>query len=199
MAITFDDGYKEQLSIAKWLASRGIKATFFVIVGLREYMGRALLTPSDLRYIRSLGHEIGSHTMTHIDMVNTDAELIRRELVESKRMLEDMLNESITSFAYPFGPHTAVAAQIAREIYKVVRGTYIGPATGYRIFDEHCCVLAYNLRLSNIYEIFRLKKLDTSILYFHLPNLAKLDIILQALRVLRPRYLTLTELYDKIK
>jgi len=49
VVLTFDDGYREHLLIARWLARRGIKATFFVITGLRWYMGRELLRPDELR------------------------------------------------------------------------------------------------------------------------------------------------------
>jgi peptidoglycan/xylan/chitin deacetylase (PgdA/CDA1 family) len=194
VALTFDDGYREQLSIARYLAKRGIKATFFVITGLREFMGRRLLRPSEIKEIASMGHEIGSHTVTHIDMVRAPEDVLRRELVESKKYLSELLNNEVTSFAYPYGPHSETAARLARQVYRVVRTTYIGPAKNYKLLDEHGCVVAFNLRLSNIYEVLKLKNQNTVVLYTHLLSPAKLNLLLIVLRVLKPEFVTLSEL-----
>jgi peptidoglycan/xylan/chitin deacetylase (PgdA/CDA1 family) len=195
VALTFDDGYREHLAIARYLARRGIRATFFVITGLREYMGRELLGPSEIKEIASMGHEIGSHTVTHIDMSRAPEDVIYRELVESKRYLSELLSDEVTSFAYPYGPHSEVAARLARQVYRVVRTTYVGPARNYKLLDEHGCVVAFNLRLSNIYEVLRLKNLDTVVLYTHLPSITKLDLLLKALKIMRPRFITVSELW----
>jgi peptidoglycan/xylan/chitin deacetylase (PgdA/CDA1 family) len=195
IALTFDDGYREHLAIARYLTRRGIRATFFVITGLREYMGKELLKPEEIREIASMGHEIGSHTVTHIDMSRAPEDVMYRELVESKRYLSELLSDEVTSFAYPYGPHSEVAARLARQVYRVVRTTYVGPARNYKLLDEHGCVVAFNLRLSNIYEVLRLKNLDTVVLYTHLPSITKLNLLLKALRIMRPRFITLSELW----
>jgi peptidoglycan/xylan/chitin deacetylase (PgdA/CDA1 family) len=195
VALTFDDGYRDQLSIARYLAKRGVKATFFVITGLREFMGRRLLRPSEIKEIASMGHEIGSHTVTHIDMVRAPEDVMRRELVESKKYLSELLNNEVTSFAYPYGPHSETAARLARQVYRVIRTTYIGPAKNYKLLDEHGCIAAFNLRLSNIYELIRLRKLNILVLYAHLPSRAKLDIMLAALKVLKARFVTISEAF----
>jgi peptidoglycan/xylan/chitin deacetylase (PgdA/CDA1 family) len=195
IALTFDDGYREHSAIARYLTRRGIRATFFVITGLREYMGKELLKPEEIREIASMGHEIGSHTVTHIDMSRAPEDVMYRELVESKRYLSELLSDEVTSFAYPYGPHSEVAARLARQVYRVVRTTYVGPARNYKLLDEHGCVVAFNLRLSNIYEVLRLKNLDTVVLYTHLPSITKLNLLLKALRIMRPRFITLSELW----
>ncbi|MCC6004394.1 MAG: polysaccharide deacetylase family protein [Thermofilum sp.] len=195
VALTFDDGYRDQLSIARYLAKRGVKATFFVITGLREFMGRRLLRPSEIKEIASMGHEIGSHTVTHIDMVRAPEDVMRRELVESKKYLSELLNNEVTSFAYPYGPHSETAARLARQVYRVIRTTYIGSAKNYNLLDEHGCIAAFNLRLSNIYELIRLRKLNILVLYAHLPSRAKLDIMLAALKVLKARFVTISEAF----
>jgi len=196
IALTFDDGFREHLAIARYLARHGIKATFFVITGLREYMGKELLKPEEIRKIASMGHEIGSHTVTHIDMTNTPEDVIYRELTESKRFLSDLLGGEVASFAYPYGPHSEVAAKLAKQMYKIVRTTYMGPAKKYNLFDEHGCVVAFNLRLSNIYDVINLKNLDIIVLYTHLPNIMKLHMLINVLKFLRPRFVTLSEAFD---
>jgi len=196
VGLTFDDGFVEQLQVARYLAKLGIRATFFVITGLREYMGHELMGPAQWRELAGLGHEVGSHTVTHIDMVKSSEDLIVRELVESKKKIEEAIGNEVVSFAYPYGPHSEKAAKLARSIYRVVRTTYIGPASRYQLFDEHGCMVAFNLRLSNIYEVLRLRKFDSVILFTHIPSLRKLEFILRALSILKPRYMTLKELMD---
>jgi len=197
VVLTFDDGYREHLKIAHFLAKHNIRATFFVITGLKEYMGRELLNPSEIKEIASMGHEIGSHTVTHIDMVKAPEDIILRELVESKEYLSKLLGTEILSFAYPYGPHNDVAAKLANSVYRIVRTTYIGSAKHYRLFDKHGCIVAFNLRLSNLYELTRLRKQDTLVLYTHLPSITKLNLMLVALKALKPRFLTLCEAFEK--
>jgi peptidoglycan/xylan/chitin deacetylase (PgdA/CDA1 family) len=197
VVLTFDDGYREHLKIAHFLAKHNIRATFFVITGLKEYMGRELLNPSEIKEIASMGHEIGSHTVTHIDMVKAPEDIILRELVESKEYLSKLLGTEILSFAYPYGPHNDVAAKLANSVYRIVRTTYIGSAKHYRLFDKHRCIVAFNLRLSNLYELTRLRKQDTLVLYTHLPSITKLNLMLVALKALKPRFLTLCEAFEK--
>jgi peptidoglycan/xylan/chitin deacetylase (PgdA/CDA1 family) len=198
VALTFDDGFKEHLEIARFLARRGIRATFFVITGLRTFMGRELLSPSEIKEIASLGHEIGSHTVTHIDMTHTPEDIMLKELVESKKFLSELLGYEVNSFAYPYGPHSDVAAVLARRVYRVVRTTYIGPAKGYKILDRHGCINAFNLRLLNLYELRELlRRTDTLVLFMHLPSTMKLRIIIAALKTLSPssEFLTLSEVF----
>ena len=195
IALTFDDGYKEHLRIARYLAKHGIRATFFIITGLREYMGRKLLEPEDVRMIHEMGHEIGSHTMTHIDMTRTDRGTMLKELVRSKEVLEDIIHDAVVSFAYPYGPHSDEAARLARGIYPIVRGTYLGNARHYKLFDEHGCIMAFNLRVDNVYEVLELRKFNYVVLFTHAPNLIKLSLLLKALSLLRPKYVTLREIF----
>jgi peptidoglycan/xylan/chitin deacetylase (PgdA/CDA1 family) len=194
VALTFDDGYMEHLKIARFLARRGIRATFFVITGLRTFMGRELLSPSEVKEIASLGHEIGSHTVTHIDMTHTPEDVMLKELVESKKFLSELLGCEVNSFAYPYGPHSDTAARLAKQIYRVVRTTYVGSAKGYRLFDKHGCLVAFNLRLSNLYEVFRLREIDILVLYTHVPSIMKLNLVLSVLKILKPEFVTLKEL-----
>ena len=48
-----------------------------------------------------MGHTIGSHTMSHPNLAYIDQESLMFELKESKRILEDNLNEPILDFSYP--------------------------------------------------------------------------------------------------
>ncbi len=113
LAITFDDCYRDNLFAARVLSEHGLPATFFVptaYVGTdhvfawdRGLKQMANLTWDDVHEMLRLGHEIGSHTVTHADLAQAPEEQARRELVESKKTLEDKLHRPVRWFAYPFG------------------------------------------------------------------------------------------------
>jgi peptidoglycan/xylan/chitin deacetylase (PgdA/CDA1 family) len=62
--------------------------------------------------MRAGGAEIGSHTYSHLNLARLDPADALRELRLSKDILEDRLQERVTSFAYPFGkPRRHVAPE----------------------------------------------------------------------------------------
>ena len=113
VAITFDDCYRDNLAAAQLLHDHQLPATFFIPtqyvgtdhvfpwdVGLKRMPN---LTWADVRAIQSLGHEIGSHTVSHPDLGRLGVDEVRRELADSKRTLEETLGRRVRFFAYPFG------------------------------------------------------------------------------------------------
>ncbi len=113
LAMTFDDCYRDNLLAARVLADYGLPACFFIptaFVGTehvfdwdRDLPRMANLRWDEVREMAALGHEIGSHTVTHPDMAQVSDDQARRELVESKRVLESQLGRPVRWFAYPFG------------------------------------------------------------------------------------------------
>jgi peptidoglycan/xylan/chitin deacetylase (PgdA/CDA1 family) len=113
VAVTFDDCYRDNLPAARVLTEHGLPACFFVPSG---YVGTDHVFPWDerlprmpnltwdeVRAMAALGHEIGSHTVTHPDMGAISEEQARRELAESKKTIEEQLGRAVRWFAYPFG------------------------------------------------------------------------------------------------
>lgn len=62
-----------------------------------------MLTSAQLLAIRSAGMGVGAHTVNHPILARLDAASARREIAESRAMLEDRLGERIGLFAYPNG------------------------------------------------------------------------------------------------
>ncbi len=89
------------------------RAAFFLVPGAlggRSEWERAfglelseLMTWSDARAIAGEGMSIGSHSMTHADLRQTDESSIGSEVVRSREELEQRLGISVRSFAVPFG------------------------------------------------------------------------------------------------
>ena len=113
VAITFDDCYRDNLFAARVLAEHGLPASFFVptqYVGTdhqfdwdRELPRMPNLTWDDIHEMVGLGHTIESHTVSHADLGLIDAAQARREMADSRKVLEDKLGQPIEFLAYPYG------------------------------------------------------------------------------------------------
>jgi peptidoglycan/xylan/chitin deacetylase (PgdA/CDA1 family) len=113
VAITFDDCYADNLQAAQVLCDYGLPATFFIPTG---YIGTSLrfdwdrtlpplpnLTWDQVRQIVRLGHDIGSHTVNHVNLGLAPREVAWAELVDSRQAIEEQLQRPCRYFAYPFG------------------------------------------------------------------------------------------------
>jgi len=114
VALTFDDGYESVYThVFPEMSDRGITGTVFPVVGsigmenhwdvrlsLRRFKH---LSWEHLSELSRAGFEIGSHTMSHRDLTRMDLPRLRRELRDSKHMLEDRLGAKVRSIAFPFG------------------------------------------------------------------------------------------------
>ena len=63
----------------------------------------AMMTWEQAREMQKGGVDFGAHTMTHPVVSRLQTEDLRRELSESKRLIEQRLNSPVDSFAFPFG------------------------------------------------------------------------------------------------
>lgn len=110
-ALTFDDGYADNFTLARSIIdSAGGRATFFVPSGLLGSDER--MTWEQVRELSDTGFEIGSHTRTHCELPGLEPATLQDEIAGSREELQDQLGTVIESFAYPRGlfDHRAKAA-----------------------------------------------------------------------------------------
>ncbi len=115
LAITFDDGYRDNFDNAAPVLERlGLPATFFVITqwmgsGVTAWWDQGLSAPhpwmtwEQVRALHRRGFEIGAHTRTHADLGRVGEAEATEEIVGGRRDLERQLGAPVDLFAYPYG------------------------------------------------------------------------------------------------
>ena len=96
--LTFDDGPDPKWTpkILDILKEKKVSATFFILGQNAENY------PGLVRRIVDEGHEIGSHTYTHVNLSLCDDERVRIELNATQRLLQTITGRSTTLFRPPY-------------------------------------------------------------------------------------------------
>jgi len=116
IAITFDDGYAENLDQAiPELIRRKIPCTYFVTTDnverqipfshdLDRKIPLCVNSISELRYMAKNGVQIGGHTASHLDLGKPwGRDRLLAEISDSRKKLQDWTGQEIAYFAFPFG------------------------------------------------------------------------------------------------
>jgi peptidoglycan/xylan/chitin deacetylase (PgdA/CDA1 family) len=129
IAVTFDDGFRSVMENAlPVMQERGIPATIFVPVG---YIGKKpgwvsdsqdlnledeVLNETQLRGLAD-NHlvKVGSHSITHKRLSQLDPKEAHEELVESKKILENILGKRVDLFAFPYGDYNEETIELCAK------------------------------------------------------------------------------------
>ena len=112
VALTYDDGPNDPWTerLLDLLSRHNVQATFFLI-------GRFVRQrPGIARAIRSNGHVVGNHTMTHPVLLWKSPDRVREELAGCNAALEDALGEPVRFFRPPHGARRPDVLRAAREL-----------------------------------------------------------------------------------
>lgn len=120
--MTFDDAFLSTCQLARPVLSRlGVPATIFVPTAFADsgrplswaHLDRWLGTPyepelkpaswEDLAELRDAGWEVGSHSVSHLQLTELGPEDLDVQLRDSKAAIERRLGERCRSIAYPYG------------------------------------------------------------------------------------------------
>ncbi len=142
VVLFFDDGWLNQYVIAyPYLQRYGFKATFGVTTDLigADRVGGIEWGRMNIAEIKSLilgGMEIASHSWHHYDLTKLTDYLYTKELVTSKKYLQDCLHIPIKTFIVPYSVSTPAIDQTIKEYYAYERTDKVGNATVYFVGNE---------------------------------------------------------------
>jgi peptidoglycan/xylan/chitin deacetylase (PgdA/CDA1 family) len=126
VVLTFDDGYRNVLRNGlPVLQQQGFRAIEYIVadlIGQRNEWDvvhgdapEPLMDVSEIRDWLAAGQEIGSHSLTHRNLVKLSTDDAREQIFASKKRLEDTFGIPIRHFCYPHGKWNAQVRDLVRE------------------------------------------------------------------------------------
>lgn len=200
IALTFDDGYLSHYDVARSLSAIGVRATFFITthINSEDFL---VSVPEKIVEMSKMGHEIGSHSCTHPNLLLLSQSEREYELKESRRWLENLLGKNILSFAYPYFLYNEKVLRDTHRFYPISRSRYlhVGPSN-VDTFKVHFLTRKNVLPvLSN--SMFKDAE-NSALVVLHDMNPLQIAFLLSSLKVLTKtmfheiKFVTLRELSD---
>jgi peptidoglycan/xylan/chitin deacetylase (PgdA/CDA1 family) len=125
--ISFDDGNQSVFEKAFPVMEKyGFSGTVYIVSN--RLKSKDFMHKRELSELSDAGWEIGSHSMTHTNLVQNHA-LVRREILQSRLELEETLDIDVDSFAYPFG---LTDAYIMKKVYDYGYQAGVGVGTSVK-------------------------------------------------------------------
>jgi peptidoglycan/xylan/chitin deacetylase (PgdA/CDA1 family) len=150
--ITFDDGnlsvYEKAYPVMEKFGFTG--AVYIVANRLKA---KDFMNKRELSELVDSGWEIGSHSMSHTNLVQHH-ELVRQEILQSRLDLEKALEIEVDSFAYPFG---LADDYIMKKVYDY--GYQAGMGVGTSV--KHSQGTSYYLSRREVYGDFNMNEFSS--------------------------------------
>jgi peptidoglycan/xylan/chitin deacetylase (PgdA/CDA1 family) len=156
VALTFDDGYQDNYTVA-WplLQELDLPATIFLVTGSvggtsgwhQGVLSRTpMLSWAQIREMARSGIAFGAHTVTHAPLTSLDIGAARWEISESRDQLQQALGLPVLSMAYPFSQYDSQVKSLVAEcgfrLACTYRPGYVGTAGGDVMALERIGILA---------------------------------------------------------
>ncbi len=130
-SLTFDDGFQNLLdNVIPFLKKENLPATIFIPT---DYIGKQpkwlisseiyekdksefIMTEVQIKNLDKSLFSIGSHTCSHPYLSKLSKDEIKRELDESKKILESIVNYNINMLSFPHGDYSEKVIEIAESL-----------------------------------------------------------------------------------
>lgn len=141
VAITFDDGFKNNYEVAfPILKEFGYTATIFMVSGRcghnNKWLGQPggipvmdLLGWDEIMEMSDYGIEFGAHTLNHPHLPQLTLKEAKKEIVESKKLLEKHIGKDVIFFDYPYGEENNEVREIVKDEFQCAFSTDMEFAT----------------------------------------------------------------------
>ena len=161
IALMFDDGFRGIYDVREFFYSNNIRPTIFLAAG---YIGeQSILTPQEIIELQAHGFHFECHGWSHKPLTVFNDEELKKELLESKRFLSDLVGKDITQICLPLGYYSDHLIEVIRsfgykEIYSSVPGNYyktVGPGLRTRNLCQFATAREVKMILRGGNEVLR--------------------------------------------
>ena len=193
VAVTFDDGFRSVIDNAlPELAQRDIPATLFIPSGclgqhppwlqnrVHTDAHETILTSTELQAIASALVTVGSHTVTHRNLLSLSHTDVTTELRQSRTKLSELCATEVRLLSFPHGAYDHHIVQLSQQagytrVFTTLP-TLVDP-TAYVVGRVNACPrdwpLEFYLKVHGAYRwlpfAFSVKRQLRSMLHFHRP------------------------------
>lgn len=123
--VTFDDGYKNNLTIAAPVLEK-LEIPFLVFVASRLLGKKDMLSSDELKKLdENRFCTIGSHGASHNPLDKMDFKDASLEIMECKKTIEDIIGHEVLDFSFPHGSHNdKLDLEVKKTGFKRIYSSY---------------------------------------------------------------------------
>ena len=126
--LQFDDGYKGIFDCLNYLINENIYIEIFIItskIGHKNFLNQDQI----IKLLESKYVKISSHTHLHFKLNKVENKILKKEINDSKSILEDLFKINVDSICYPFG---CFSNQVVKECNSLYSYQYSSLAGSYK-------------------------------------------------------------------
>lgn len=110
---SWDDGHPQDAEVAELLERYNLPGTFYIPLD-NGVEGKPVMTKESVKQL-SKCFEIGGHTFRHRHLTNMPSNVVRQEILEGKKALEEIIAKPVNTFCYPGGKYNQDTIRQVRE------------------------------------------------------------------------------------
>jgi peptidoglycan/xylan/chitin deacetylase (PgdA/CDA1 family) len=143
VTLTFDDGWQDIYTNGLPLMNKyGLTSTQYIVSGYVN--GPKYMTAAQIKAFQSKGHEIGSHTVSHANLVTLTPAQLTAELQNSQTQIRSLFGTNTAfNIASPYGSYNDNVVTNMKKYYRSHRSTDVG-------FNSKDNFNPYNIVVQNV-------------------------------------------------